>query len=97
MSKNIYIRTVIRVGSSIVGRDGALVGVQAIRKNGHCQSFSDVWRQSIPRPGRTHCESNFPPGKIKTWLIYVVDMMCPQKVPAATASKNSSTDKFRLP
>ncbi len=56
------------VGSKNVREDGAPVGIQAVLETGHCQSFSDVWRQSIPRSGRTDSKSRFPPGKMKTWL-----------------------------
>ncbi len=48
--------------------DGAPVGIQTILKAGHCWSFSDVWRQSIPRSGRTNSNSRLPPGKVKMWL-----------------------------
>ncbi len=51
-----------------VREDGAPVGIQAIRETGFCRSFSDVWRQSIPRSGRTYSNCRFPPGKVKTWL-----------------------------
>ncbi len=27
-----------------------------------------MWRQSIPRFGRTNSKSRFPPGNVKTWL-----------------------------
>ncbi len=27
-----------------------------------------MWRQSIPRSGRTDSKSRFPPGKVKPWL-----------------------------
>ncbi len=38
---------------------------QVILETEHCRSFSDVWRQSIPRSGRTYSKSFFPPGKMK--------------------------------
>ncbi len=67
-AKTIYIKTVCGVGSSNVRENGAPVGIQAVLETGHCRSFSDVWRQSIPRAGRTYSKSRFPPGKMKTWL-----------------------------
>ncbi len=54
--------------SNNIRENGAPVGIQAILEAGHCRSFSDVWRQSIPRSGRTNSKSRFPPGKVKTWL-----------------------------
>ncbi len=53
----------------VLGEDGAPVGIQANIETGHCRSFSDVWRQFIPRSGRTYSKNRFPPGKMKTWLI----------------------------
>ncbi len=56
------------VGSNNARGNGAPVGIQAILETGHCRSLIDVWRQSIPRSGRTYNRSRFPPGKMKTWL-----------------------------
>ncbi len=55
-------------GSNNVRKNGAPVGIQAILETGRCLGFSDVWRQSFPRSGRTCCHSRFPPGKMKAWL-----------------------------
>ncbi len=57
-----------RIGSNNVREDGAPVDIQAIRETGHCQSLSDLWRQSIPRSDRTYSKSRFPLSKMNTWL-----------------------------
>ncbi len=67
-AKTIYIRTMSGVGSSNVRENGAPVGIQAVLETGHCRSFADVWRQSIPRSGRTYSKNRLPPGKLKTWF-----------------------------
>ncbi len=56
------------IRSNNVRENGAPVGIQAILEAGRCRSFSDVWRQSVPRSGRTNSKSRLPPGKVKTWL-----------------------------
>ncbi len=66
--KTIYIRTMSGMRSNNVRENGAPVGIQTILEAGHCWSFSDMWRQSIPRSGRTNNKSRFSPGKVKTWL-----------------------------
>ncbi len=58
------------VGSNNVKEGGASVGIQAILEVGHCRSFSDVWRQSTPRSGRTYSKSRFPAARMGTWLTY---------------------------
>ncbi len=67
-AKTIYIRTMNGVELNNVREDGAPVGIQAVLEAGHCRSFSDVRRKSIPRSDRTNSKSRFPPGKVKTWL-----------------------------
>ncbi len=64
-AKTIYMNG---IGSNNVREDGATFGIRAILETGHCRSFSDVWRQSIHRSGRTYSKRHFSPGKMKTWL-----------------------------
>ncbi len=67
-AKTIYIRTTNGEELNNLREDGAPVSIQAILEDGHCRSFSDVWRQSVSRSGRKNSKSRFPPGKMKTWL-----------------------------
>ncbi len=67
-AKTIYIRTMNRVWPNNVREDGAPVGIEGIFETGHRLTFSDVWRQFIPRSGTMYGKSRFSPGKLKTWL-----------------------------
>ncbi len=67
-AETIYLKATNGVGPNDARENGAPVGNQAFLGTGHCRSFSDVWRQSCPRSGRTCSKIRFPPRKIATWL-----------------------------
>ncbi len=92
--KTIYIRTMSGIRSNYVRENGAPVGIQAILEAGHCLSFSDVWRQSVPRSGRTNSISRFPPGKVKTWLTDLE--VVPSEVTSSWRFKNLIRRQFQV-